>query len=282
MRLSLRFLRTLLLLALCAAVVVPGAAGATAAGPAAPGMVSVVHGVRGLVADVRVDGQLVLSGFAPQRVTDPLPLPAGSHRVQIWTAGSPASTRPALDTSVTVTAGSHVTLAVGLDAQGTPQITVYDDNLAAVGGGGTALAVRNIAATPPVRVSFDGRVVAEAILAPQQKVTAVAAGTHTVAVLPATSDSPLFPPQSVPTVAGRAMALYLIGSAKDRSLGWVAQPIRPVSAPTSVQTGVGALDRPVSRRGYVSGLVLAGLGMMGLIGWCVQTRRRRIADTACR
>lgn len=271
---SLRVTRMMLLAAVAATVLLPGApATATTNRAAAPAMVSIVHGVRGLVADVRVDGKLVLSGFAPQRVTDPIALPAGAHRVQIWTTGSPASAKPALDTSVTVTAGSHATLAVGLNSQGSPQITAYDDKLAPADAGAAAFAVRNIAATPPVRVTVDGKVVAEAISAPQQKVTAVAAGSHTVAVLPASGDTPLFPPQSVPTVAGRAMALYLIGSAKDNSLGWVAQPIRPISAPTNVETGVGPPSPSGSPRS-----VLAGLGLVGLVAWALRIRRRRLAE----
>lgn len=280
MTLSLRFLRILPPIAVSAAVLVP-AASATAAAPttSAPAMVSVVHGVRGLVADVRVDGKLVLSGFAPQRVTDPMALPAGPHRVQIWTSGAAASSKPVLDTTVSVTAGSHATLGVGLNSQGRPQITPYDDNLVPTSGGATAFAVRNIAATPPVRVTLDAKVVANAILAPQQAVTAVSPGTHTVAVLATASNSPLFPPQSVPTVAGRTMALYLIGSAKDKSLGWVAQTIRPTSAaPSTVQTGVGPIDQPASGNANLGRLVLAVLGIIGLIAWLVRMRRRGAAD----
>lgn len=273
---SPRFSRAMLLVAVCATVLVPGApATATASTPTAPATVSVVLGVRGLVADVRVDGKLFLSGLAPQRVSDPMSLSAGTQRVQVWATGSPASAKPSLDTSVTVTAGSNATLAVGLSSQGSPQITLYDDELAPVGAGATAVAVRNIAATPPVRVTLDGKVVADAILAPQQEVTSIAAGAHTLAVLPATGNTPLFPPQSVPTMAGRPMALYLIGSAKDNSLGWVAQPIRPVSAPTNVQTGVGPMD-VASGDGYLPRL--AGLGLLGLMAWAVQTRRRRAAE----
>lgn len=277
-----RSVRILALPALFALVLSPGtpatAATATAATAApAPAMVTVVHGVRGLVADVRVDGKLVLSGFAPQRVTDPLALAAGSHRVQIWKSGAPASSKPALDTTVPVTAGLHATLAVGLTSEGTPQITTYNDNLGPAAAGGTGLALRNIAATPPVRVTVDAKVVANGLRAPQQEITAVAAGTHTVAVLPVSGESPLFPPQSVPTVAGRAMALYLIGSTKDNSLGWVAQTIRPSVTPSAVQTGVGPMDQPRSGVGRLGWLTLAVLGSVGLVSWSARMRRRRAA-----
>ncbi len=272
-----RVLRLILPLIVVPTVFLP-AAPATGADVAtsAPGNITVVHGVRGLVADVRLDGKLVLSGFAPQRVTDPMAIPAGPHRVQIWPSGAAASSKPALDTVVSVIAGSHATLAVGLSSQGQPQITPFDDNLASAGSGATPFAVRNIAATPAVRVTVDAKVVADAIVAPQQEVTSVAPGNHTVAVLPPTSSSPLFPPDTVPTVAGRATALYLIGSAKDSSLGWVAQTIRPVS-PSSVQTGVGALGQRQSDRTLLGRLIFAVLLLAGIVEWRLARRRRQDA-----
>jgi hypothetical protein len=278
--LSPLFVRVLPPIAVCAAVLVPGAP-ATASAPAtaraaAPATVSVVNGLRGLVADVRVDGKLMLSGFATMRVSDPMTLAAGTHRVQIRTAGTSTSAKSVLDSGFIVTAGSNATLGVGLNAGGSPRATLFDDNLPPVGRGSTALAVRNIAATPPVRVTCDTMVLAGAILAPQQRVTAVPPGTHTVTVLRPGGTSPLFPAQSVPTMAGRAIALYLIGSAKDNSLEWVSQSIRS-AAPTSMQTGVGPIDRPGSGDASLGRLVLAGLGTAGLVAWCARTRRRRVA-----
>ncbi len=272
-----RSLRLMLPLTVVVTVFLPGAP-ATGADVAAspPGMITVVHGVRGLVADVRLDGKLVLSGFAPQRVTEPMAIPAGKHRVQIWTSGAAASSKPALDSVVNVIAGSHATLAVGLSSHGSPQITPFDDKLPPPTTGATPFVVRNIAATPAVRVTLDARVVAESIVAPHQAVTAVSPGNHTVAVLPPASGSPLFPPDSVPTVAGRAMALYLIGSAKDNSLGWVAQTI-PTGSPSTVQTGVGPPAQAKFNSAVFTRLVFAVILMSAIVGWLVARRRRQDA-----
>ena len=43
------------------------------------GTVRVVHGLRGLVADVYLDGNLALPTFQPERATDPIAIPAGEH-----------------------------------------------------------------------------------------------------------------------------------------------------------------------------------------------------------
>ena len=64
-----------------------------------------VHGLRGLVADVYLDGNLALPTFQPERATDPIAIPAGEHLVEIRSAGAAASDTPLLTQSVTVPAG---------------------------------------------------------------------------------------------------------------------------------------------------------------------------------
>ncbi len=275
--------RLLAAFALCAAVFVPAVPATAATRPASPSaQVSVVNGLRGLVADVRVDGKLMLSGFATMRVSDPMALPAGPHRVLVSTAGAGKMKKPVLDTTFSTTAGSQTTLSVGLNSAGTPQITTFDDNLPPAGTGATPLVVRNIAATPPVRITVDEVVLATASIAPQQRVTAVTPGNHTLGVLPAGGASPLLPAQSVPAMAGRSMALYLIGSAKDRSLEWVDQSLG-AAAPTSMQAGVGPVDEPGLGHRSAVRLGLTGLVVVGILGMvaCVgRARRRHSADTA--
>ncbi len=62
--------------ALALGVVAAGFGTAEAQVPPDTGMVRVVHGLRGLVADVYLDGTLVLPTFQPERSTDPLAIPA--------------------------------------------------------------------------------------------------------------------------------------------------------------------------------------------------------------
>ena len=62
--------------------------GASFAGPAsaAPGdgTVTVVHGIPGLTVDVYVNDALTLDNFAPDTVTDPITLPAGTTPEDPW------------------------------------------------------------------------------------------------------------------------------------------------------------------------------------------------------
>ena len=268
------------LLAASAALAVQAgpAAAQDAAAPAAPasGAVTVVHGVRGLVADVRLDGDLVLSGFAPERVTDPLVLSAGSHRVQVWPSGAPADAAPVLDATLDVAAGARLTAAIGLAAAGGPVLTTYDDTALLPAPGSTALAVRGLAASPAVKVLLNGQPFDDSLTPTDQQVQQVQPGTYGVSVLPAVGDQALVPAEQIPVEAGRATVLYLIGSQSDGTLGWVAQTVRPeaAAAPLRIDTGVGPL--PASESGSPVPAVL-GAAALALAGAGVV--RRRAAGT---
>jgi len=214
-----------------------------AAAAAKPAVVTIVHGVRGLVADVRLDGDLVLSGFAPERVTDPMQLTPGRHRVQIWPTGADKDSKPLLDEVITTTSGQQATAAVGLDAKGKPALTVYDDAALLSKRGSTALVVRALAATGAVRVDADADTIASSLTASHEEAKAVEPGTYKVSAKDASGGRNLVPAQEVPVAAGRAVVLYLIGSKKDSTLGWVAQTVRPSvkGSPLRVDTGVGPL-----------------------------------------
>ena len=227
-------------LALAAPLALLTAAPASAADPAS---VTVVHGVRGLVADVRLDGKLVLSGFAPERVTDPLSVPAGRHRIQAWPSGADEDTEPVVDEVLTFEAGQQATAAIGLDGEGTPDVTLYDDEELLPEDGDTALVVRGLAEADPVRVLAGDRTLAPSLTSASQGVARVDPGSYAVTVEAAEGGDTLVPSQDVPVAAGRAVVLYLVGSQSDDTLGWVAQTVRPnaAAAPNRVDTGSGPL-----------------------------------------
>lgn len=211
-------------------------------------LLSVVHGVRGLVADIRIDGVMVIRGFTPERVTDPLPLSAGRHHLQVWRSGVAPRTKPVLDTSVTVKPGEQDTAALGISTEEHPTLTLYRDSNLLPTPGSTALAVRGLADVPSVKVLVGDRTLAASLRPGGQDLLQVAAGTYPVSA--ETVAGVMLPPQNVPVAAGRAVVLYLIGSRTDGTLGWVAQVIRPVdsaAAPTRINTGVGPLPSTPTR-----------------------------------
>lgn len=256
--------------ALGAGIVTVGLAAAPAsAASTAPASLTVVHGVRGLVADVRLDGKLVLSGFAPERVTDPLNVPAGRHHVQAWPTGAAKGTAPVVDQNIEVRPGEQATAAIGLDAAGKPRVTVYDDGALLKKAGSTALVIRGLAAASGVKVTAGDQTLAASLQSTQQSEQTVPPGTYAVTALSADGSAPLVPSQDVPVAAGRAVVLYLIGSQQQSTLGWVAQTVRPAAAtaaPRRVDTGVGPL--PTEERRGVPGAVPAlsvGAGLVVLV-----------------
>jgi len=254
-------------LALTAPVVLLAAAPAQAADNAS---LTVVHGVRGLVADVKMDGKLVLSGFAPERVTDALSVTPGRHRVQAWPSGASTKTTPVVDEVITLRSGQVATAAIGLDEDGDADITLYDDEALLPDAGDTALVVRGLAEADPVRVLAGDRTLAPSLTSSEQGVTQVEPGSYSVSALAADGGDTLVPSQDVPVAAGRAVVLYLVGSQSESTLGWVAQTIRPAaaSAPTRVDTGVG----PLPDRGLPTPL-LVGAPALALAVLAVRRRR---------
>lgn len=251
----------------------PALAASPASAAPEDAQLTVVHGVRGLVADVRLDDKLVLSGFAPERVTDPLSVPAGTHHLQAWPTGAPEGTDPVIDTEITLNAGEPATAGIGLDADGKPVVTVYDDAPLLPAAGATALVVRGLAAADPVKVTAGDVTLSPALASTEQAVQQVPAGTYPVTVLPQAGGAPLVPAQDVPVVAGRAVALYLIGKQSDATLGWVAQTIKPTvaGAPTRVDTGVGPV--PAAGNAGTTALVV-GLPVAALAAAGLRSRRR--------
>jgi Domain of unknown function (DUF4397) len=225
-----------------------GVAASSSIGHAQPeettGHVRVVHGLRGLVADVYLDGTLVLPTFRPERATDPLPIPAGEHLVEIRQAGAAATDKPLLAQNVTVPAGFSGSLVAHLDAAGEPTLTAFADDLSAVPAGQARVVVRHAAAAKPVNVLLNDQATYHGLAPDAEAGGLVAAGGYEVAVTPARGGQPLAAPQRVEFADGTATFLYLIGSQADGTLGWAAVQVKNLqTAPARIQTGDGSTER---------------------------------------
>ena len=227
-----------------AAVVVSSALGTAAA--AAPersaqapetGGVVLVHGFRGLVADIRVDGENVLQGFEPERATDVLTLPAGPHAVEVRASSDPDG-EPLLAGDVTVIADARISAVVHEDRAGEPTFSVFRDDVGPVGAGRSRVVVRHTAAAPAIDIALDGQPAAADLANGDERAAEVAADTYEVSVSEAGSGDELASPEQVPFAEGTANFMYLIGSRQDQSLKWLAQREDQLAqAPGAVQTG---------------------------------------------
>jgi Domain of unknown function (DUF4397) len=247
----------------------------------ATGTVTVVHGLRGVVADVYLDGTLALPAFQPERVTDPIAVPAGPHRVEIRLAGAPATDPPAVTGDVVVTADARQSIVAHLDSAGNPAITAYMDDATPVPAGDARAIIRHTAAAPPVDVSLNDSVVAPALTEPGSASADVPAASYQVSVWsPGTRDA-VVAPQMANLSEGAATVMYLIGSAQAGTLSWIAEQVPDIATPPSrIQTGDSGLAADPAPGRFPLVPVLGGIGgaaAVAAVVALVASRRSRLA-----
>jgi hypothetical protein len=241
------------------------------------GLVRVVHGLRGLVADIYVDGTLVLPTFRPERSTDPLPVPAGPHTIDIRQAGAATTETPLLTQEVTVPPGFRGSLIAHLDREGAPTLTAFADDLSSVPPGQSRVVIRHAAAAGAVNVLLNDSPAFDRVRASGERADVVGAGQYQVAVTKPQGGKPLAAPEGVEYTDGTANFMYLIGSQKEGTLGWAAVRIADLeTAPAQIQTGDGSTrdadDRP-SPGWLAASLLTAGSGVL----WARSRRARRLS-----
>ena len=274
----MRGYRWLLPLVGVVALIVVGTTGASAqtpvpaGAPAGTGRVTAVHGLRGLVADVYLDGAVVLGGFSPERTTDALSVPVGRHRLDVRAAGDPVTSPPLVTASFDVPAGGHVSVVVHQSASGAPTATAFLNDLSAVAPGQSRLAVRNAAAAQPVDVRLDGVPLVGALANGREFAAPTSGAAHVLAVAPAGAANPVLGPDTVQLLPGSAYAFYLIGSQPDGSLGWIFEQFGGLpSTPLAISTGSGGT---AGRGPGPSPRDLVAAGSVVLVSGLVFLRRR--------
>ena len=239
------------------------------------GSVRVVHGLRGLVADIYLDGNLALPTFQPERATDPLSIPAGQHLVEIRTAGAAKTDTPLLAQNVTVPAGFEGSLIAHLGADSKPTLTAFADDLTPVPAGQTRVIVRHAAAADGVSVLLNDLPAITSLAPDAEGTDVVAAGNYKVAVTPLAGGAPLAAPQDVQFAEGTANFMYLIGSQADGTLGWAAVQVKDLqTAPAVIQTGDGStLSHDSGANPLAIGAIAAAVA--AAVGAMVMVRTRR-------
>jgi hypothetical protein len=252
------------------------AAAPVAAQMPSTGRVIVVHGLRGRLVDVYLDDALALEAFEPDRLTDPLDVPAGDHQVDLREPGTEPDSEPFASATVTVIGGSEQSVLAHLSSDGEPMISEYQNPVTAVAAGQSDVLVRHGAAAPPIDVLFGGDEVVRDLANPDEAHTQVAAAGYEVTVEDASGDT-LVPANPVDLESASRMILYLVGSAEDDSLKWLAQPTElPIAGqplPQSVPTAVAAGNSGLASHGRAVP-VLVVLVLSGLLVVTAPRRRR--------
>jgi Domain of unknown function (DUF4397) len=238
------------------------------------GLIRVVHGLRGLVADIYLDGTLVLPTFQPERSTDPLAIPAGDHLIEIRAAGAAMTEAALLTQTVTVPAGFQGSLVAHLGPTGAPVLSVFADDLTPVPAGTSRLVVRHVAAAEGVNVLLNAEPALTDVAPSKEASAVVSSGAYEIAVTALAGGAPLAPPQNVEYPDGTANFMYLIGSQADQTLGWAAVRIGNLeTVPTRIQTGDGSTEQsPADNRATI--VLLAASAALAVVAGSVLYRSR--------
>jgi hypothetical protein len=209
--------------------------------------VTLVHAFRGLLADVYLDGERILEGFEPARSTDPTELPAGEHEVAVREADAAPDSEPVVEGTLDLPPGANLSAVVHPDAEGSPTISVFDNAFESPGENRARAVVRHTAVAPAIDVRIGDDVVVQDLPPGREGAGTVRPGADEATTVDAPSGDQLLPPARVSADPNMVVALYLIGSADDDSLGWLSQRLdtsagtTPLGVPSG-NSGLAAVD----------------------------------------
>ncbi len=225
----------------------PGWAGTSTSGP--PGQLVLVQAVPDQVLDVTIDGNSVGRDSSVGSVLGPFPESAGPHRVEF----TDTSGNLRLVSMVEVAAGSSSDVVVHLPAQvgGSPVVNSYRTPRAPIAPGKARVLVAHTATVAPADVRVDGVVVFHDIANGEYATADLAAGAHTVALLPAGLDGrPILGPLHVNLAAGTVTMVYAVGNPHAHSMNVIAHRASLTTngavAPGSIDTGAAGLAADIT------------------------------------
>ena len=182
-----------------ATVTTPAQGAATSAGP--PGLIQIVQAVPQQTLDVAIDGKTVDTASRVGAVLGPFSVSPGSHRVEFTgrPGRSSSSRRSPSPPAPAATSSSTFRPHPG----GAPVVNSYRTPRGADRPGQGRVLIAHTATVAPADVRVDGKVVFHDIANGEYATADLAAGSHTVALLPAgLTTHPILGPLHVDLVAG--------------------------------------------------------------------------------
>lgn len=184
---------------------------------AAPGdaQLSVLHGIPGLTVDVYVNGDETLPDFEFGTLAGPLTLPSGTYAVEIMADGDvPPGDMPLLAGEIELPPGANVTAVANLKADGTPTISVFNNDTTLTNVGQARVTARHLAKAPAVDITANGAVLFAGVENGESGSVDVPPATYEVAIN-AAGGAQVFPlaPDTIPVDAASntSVIAYAIG-----------------------------------------------------------------------
>jgi hypothetical protein len=240
---------------LAVGVWVPAGAHAQDAGAS----IALMHGIPGATVDVVVDGEVVVPGFEPGTMQD-ISAFAGQTlaNVEVRAAGTDTVVIGPI-AELAVPASGNFTVLAHLDAEGTPTLTPFENDVSAIAAGQGRLTVRHTAAAPAVDIVLaDGSRPFTNLVNPNEASADLPAGEIAGAGVAPTGADPIADVPTVELAAGSNLIVYAVGSLEDDTFTFYTQEITGLGgSPTAVNTG-DAID---GGSGVSMALIAAAVGI---------------------
>ncbi len=226
--------------------------------------IHLIHGIPGVDVDVEVDGDNVFEGFAFQDVQDISSFAGATLAgLTVKVAGTDDVAIDAGD--VTLPAAGNYTIIAHLDAEGTPTLGVFENDISEIAAGEGRITVRHTAAAPDVDVLANGEVALPGITNGAEAGADLPAGTISAEVVPAGASEPVvIGPADLPITEGSSLIVYAVGSLEGETLTVLTESIDGLGGtPTVVNTGTSPVETSGSSVAVWALVALAGVAVVG-------------------
>lgn len=268
-----------ILCVLAVSLLVPAVLAAPASAASGTGEVYVIHGLSDTVADIVVDGEVVIEDAEPKTIAGPLELSAGEHVIELR---EPEGGTPMLSARVDVEAGSSVDLVAHRrsNPQQEPVLTVFPNDLSPVAPGRARLVVAHTAAVPPADILVDGEVLFSNVANAESLSLVVPEDVYTVAIVPAAAEGPVvYGPVDLEVEAGALNRVFAFGDPAEGTMDAVVQtlplPVEGAATPSRVETGTGGQAADEGGSIVLPGTA-AAVALLGLLVLALRRTRRPV------
>ena len=167
-----------------------------------------------------------------------------------------------------VPATGNFTAIAHLDADGTPTVSVFENDVSTIAAGSGRLVVRHTAAAPAVDILANGNAAFTNVPNGEEGSADLGAGTISAEVVPTGATEPVvIGPADLPVGEGSSLIVYAVGSLDDDSLTVLTEVIDNLGAVPNV---VNAGNAPIQDGGFP----IAALTALALVAFAAMFATR--------